>query len=472
MSDRIKSPKTPYLLNMNKVLKEVAIPASVPSVASNNGNKKPPRTCNKCGKKVYGAMPPHLQQCSALKTKGSSGGKCDNNTSKILADQVGDLVHQVDAAQDMASDAYQEAKELKQDLLEPAKEIKREIEVLELQAELDSLKNSTISPNPLDVTKIPTDGYSPAIYRWGDYTNVSKKMPGLVIGELDQCDYPTAMFHSERADYWLERGSLFALICQFVIGCMTGDALLCMSFILFDFVTHIIYRRWLQTGEMKHGLIIALVCQSVLGWIHLDMNISNKNPFFSSTRSATMNMVCDAWLIVLFIILDFLAYMIYRQWWQPGEKIKHIRLILIEKDQRRITKDFRPEMDRNTPMARQMVKVYNVRVEVRTNLGFRYYKDWMNTLPSQWFKPNGRTLKQVSINDGLLATALNRKTMMAARDHPEVAIDTMTRLVQANPQYQEDYHALLDTGSSIYRDMALICGAIVSRDPYHSNQHF
>lgn len=156
----------------------------------------------------------------------------------------------------------------------------------------------------------------------------------------------------------------------------------------------------------------------------------------------------------------------------PMEKIKHIRLVLVPKSERREARDWRPEFDRGDMLAKQRFNKFHVRVEVRTDAGYRYYKDWVSSLPKFWYKENQRTLKVVNINKGLMATALNRKTLLGSRASPEVAIDTMLRLMSSNPHYEEDLEYMRATGGSVYRDMAMVFGAVVSRDCYFPNEHF
>lgn len=156
----------------------------------------------------------------------------------------------------------------------------------------------------------------------------------------------------------------------------------------------------------------------------------------------------------------------------PMEKLIHMRLVLVPVSSIVQSVDHRPEMDRGDRLANTQFVKYQVAVEVKTDTGYRYYRNWVKTLNSHWYKSSGLSLKKVVLNSGLMATALNRKTMLASRDHPEVALDTMLRLISANSHYQEDYMELYQDGRSVYRDMALVCGAIVTRDVYLDNQHF
>jgi hypothetical protein len=166
-----------------------------------------------------------------------------------------------------------------------------------------------------------------------------------------------------------------------------------------------------------------------------------------------------------------------RWFFSTAEKIKSVRLVLIPRRRRTCVKDFRPEGDRTEKLNGSEFWYMHVAVEVRTKDGkcdaFRYYKDWeTGVLPDQWYKKNKRTLKTVLISPGLVSTALNRKTMMADNTKPEVAIDTMVRMLQANPHYQAELHVLASEGHNMYRDMCLVFGALIAKDVVHGNKYF
>jgi hypothetical protein len=132
--------------------------------------------------------------------------------------------------------------------------------------------------------------------------------------------------------------------------------------------------------------------------------------------------------------------------------------------------DARAHMDRTERLANTNLDTYQICVEVEYKNGFRYFSDWEG-IPCQWFERK-KCLKTVQLNEGLISTCLNRRTLVAAIGAPELAVEASLRLMQANPHYQEDYTRLLRDGRSTYRDMALVMGAIVSRDVYHVNLHF
>jgi hypothetical protein len=135
------------------------------------------------------------------------------------------------------------------------------------------------------------------------------------------------------------------------------------------------------------------------------------------------------------------------------------------------TDDNRPLFDRAERKARQKAATYTLYVEVRTDQGYRYYRYWPQ-LPEHWKKQIGGKLRSVDLDLALLPTLLNRRTLVAKSDNPELAFEMALRLMSASPAYQEDYNRLLHEGRSLYRDMALVAGTIVTKSVYHNNLHF
>jgi len=134
-------------------------------------------------------------------------------------------------------------------------------------------------------------------------------------------------------------------------------------------------------------------------------------------------------------------------------------------------KRFFPDFDREDKKYVPKFKQYQLFVETRF-FTMRHYQMTADDLSHHWLsdKP-GRKLKKVVLSEGLISTALNRKTMIGARINPAENLSTMLRLLSANPHYAENPN-YIRKGRSIYRDMALVCGAVVTRDVYHDNQHF
>lgn len=138
--------------------------------------------------------------------------------------------------------------------------------------------------------------------------------------------------------------------------------------------------------------------------------------------------------------------------------------------------DRRPELDRGEHRAKLVRQDYQLAVVVEDGSGFRLYKEFP-FLSKQWYvRPDAwfvdYRLLTVRLDNGLMATALNRLTLMKSKSEPHLALEACLRLVMANSAYQEDYTRLYNTGRSVYRDMALVAGAIVAKDIGHDNSAF
>jgi len=358
-----------------------------------------------------------------------------------MAKQCGDMIHQLDAAADVVGEIKKEAAELKADLTSPIQQIERELDTKKAQEKLDAFNNSYTTP-----TTLPDGDGDVVRGRYDDPVDyLPKRAAGvLTIGEMKLDDHPAHL--STGTGVRLGPIVFMFVLVNITIGCL---------FHVFCTESPV----WLSS--------LLAGCPDC-GWVDLILTLTISSLLGCGYLVAVLMMTYR----ILRAVAPLIHYIGIGVFCDPA-KLKHIRLVLIPRSKSRtLPQDMRPEMDRGERFSRNRIRDYSVCVEVRTNLGFCYYKSWANTLPSMWFKSHGRTLKRVSLNDGLMSTALNRKTLLASRDHPEVAIDTMTRLISANPHYQEDYLKLYDDGQSIYRDMSLVAGAIVSRDVYHSNEHF
>jgi len=353
--------------------------------------------------------------------KGSSGGG-----SAKLAEASGALVHQLQAADDVVKDVKREAQDLKADLQSRAAELKREIEENKLERELRGMKQLQ-EPPKLDISRKPV------------HVSASR-----MTDESPQC-------HRKQLE------------SVFVIGDLSLKA-----------ARQLLHREGLSAAVVVCWLILALAIGAGVGLaVHY---ASEHEP--SPKRFVADPLLCIVVAIstsLIFIIPPLIVHMCCNcGGFRDNSKIKHVRLIGVLKCTGDMDlPDSRPEMDRAEDLTKTRLACYRLLVEIRTARGYYYFKDWPeDNLPDQWYKPHGRTLKHVWLNVGLLSTALNRKTLLAARSKPAVAIDTMIRMISANPHYQEDLSNLIETGGSIYRDMSLICGAIVSRDPYTINESF
>lgn len=139
--------------------------------------------------------------------------------------------------------------------------------------------------------------------------------------------------------------------------------------------------------------------------------------------------------------------------------------------------DRRPEVDRSEHRAKLVRQDYQIAVAISSPEGFRLYRDYKWTY-GQWYKRkdfgilSDPRLITVRLDNGLMATALNRLTMTQSKKDPTIALESTLRLMKSNSAYQEDYNRLYNKGRSMYRDMALVCGAIVTKDIGHDNIAF
>lgn len=152
-----------------------------------------------------------------------------------------------------------------------------------------------------------------------------------------------------------------------------------------------------------------------------------------------------------------------------------IRLVAVPIRRLGDTSDFGPEFDQNERRKAHSFVKYQLAVEVKWLGGYLYFKDVFD-LSEQWRAAGrhgslGLRLKTLVLNEHLLATGINRKTMLASTSTPDVALATALRLVSSNGQYHE-HPEYVAKGRSSYRDMALVLGAVVTRSVYVDHEHF
>lgn len=147
-----------------------------------------------------------------------------------------------------------------------------------------------------------------------------------------------------------------------------------------------------------------------------------------------------------------------------------VNLVGVAVDTNEVKTDDRPEFDRGDKLAPQKFVDYKLYAEVRHGDNYVYLDHHSVVyLPEFWFDGLGRAsrLKTLHLNVGLMASALNRKTLgLRSNANKDAArIERSFRLVGNNSAYQEDYNRLLQTGDSSYSDMQLFAGTVLSGDP-------
>lgn len=148
--------------------------------------------------------------------------------------------------------------------------------------------------------------------------------------------------------------------------------------------------------------------------------------------------------------------------------------------------DDRPFFDKAAKRIAPELRDYQLAVQVKTASGYIYYKHWEG-LSRIWYKRREAyryfsklvfapididDLKKVRLDHKMINLCLNRKTLLANRDDPAVHVERALRMMEGAEAYQEDYQRLLAKGGSVYRDIAAVCGCILSQDPYRDSLHF
>lgn len=146
-----------------------------------------------------------------------------------------------------------------------------------------------------------------------------------------------------------------------------------------------------------------------------------------------------------------------------------VRLVGIPWHVTDLQRDDRPEFDRGDKLAPQKLVDYKLFVEVVFGRHHVYFDSRHDVdLPNYWFDgaSSAANLKTLHLNVGLMASALNRKTLAlrggGAKDAARV--ERSFRLVSSNAAYQEDYDKLMYDGTSSYSDMQLFAGTILTGD--------
>lgn len=148
-----------------------------------------------------------------------------------------------------------------------------------------------------------------------------------------------------------------------------------------------------------------------------------------------------------------------------------VRLVGVPRRVHTILTDDRPDFDRGEALGPQNFTDLDLCVELQTRTGeFRYMNGYKSlALPDFWFTDevhaNSRKLRRLNVNLSQLTDALNRKTL----EIPKVSrfaqrVDRATRMVAANPKYQENYRRKLETGDSSQEDLLLLACVMLTRD--------
>lgn len=199
---------------------------------------------------------------------------------------------------------------------------------------------------------------------------------------------------------------------------------------------------------------------SVIDWA-VFFNIENENVFgLESAGFVSLMIVLSQYPVAMISAALYFAY----------SRPVSIKLVGVPVATNMVVADDRPEFDRGDKLAPQQFVDYKLFVELRYGDEYLYLDHKKQVfLPSFWFEEMGSAtrLKILHLNVGLMASALNRKTLglKCGGSKDAARIERSFRLVSSNAAYQEDYNRLLQDGSSSYSDMQLFAGTVLSGDP-------
>lgn len=462
------------------------------TVEKNPGPPKPDTSsslnsvlCRVCNKEVPKPIIDHLKKAHPRDGKGGGGkSKADSSRgdkkSKLINESKADAADKEAAAKDSKKQRMDELKaeiadlkamvaQLKDpnNLKQRIDEIKTQIEFVKIKREVEILLESQ---DPVNFPKPPITPRPPtSIYRHG-ILGLPKLRPldgpiegKIVIGNLKRVGIG---FFTPFIIFMMLLVSLSTIIYGNVV-IKTALALaqvhpehdFCLALHLSDAVE--------LFGFVQVGFLFSVLLKVITFVLEL---------FLDSTFRMNLGICFNAYDVShLLFNLWALFYTIVTLYWIWGLRlsVKEIRLVAIPSDRATpILRDDRPLFDRSEKrMHEQTFRHYTLYVEMTTSRETYYFREW--DLPTIWKKTYGQKLKKnILLSPEMIPIMINRRTLMAKRDDPALALEAAVRLASSCPNYQEDYNALLTDGRSMYRDMALVMGAIVCKDVYHNNLHF
>lgn len=284
------------------------------------------------------------------------------------------------------------------------------------------------------------------------------KVPGLFIADLPPSVILTGGHRPYKWKEWLLMSIIIVALGLFII-----DFLLVMHFQSFigDKVFYATTTAGAQMflGGFQKRVYLSQKPDFVVGGVY---QTANGTTIYNQTNyAADISFARNLYSIVVYpaiIALVAVFLMSYKQ--------LSCKLVGIQVNTNEVIPDDRPEFDRGDKLAPQMFADYKLYVEVQYGGSFLYYSHRSDVqLPDFWYEKQGSDpqLRTLHLNVGLMASALNRKTLgLQHKSRDAARIDRAFRLVSNNSAYQEDYERALSSGQSSYSDMQLYAGTFLS----------
>lgn len=462
--------------------REIQLRLVMAGIESNPG----PHVCKKCGETVTGNMISHMKEKHPILVDCKHCGKTmdladlkkhlisehprkkKEESAKVVEVQVQKEVQQdlgvADAAQEVVQEHIDKHEDVKaQKAIAPEVLVQSEIDLIELEEKLSVVKIKYTTPNSgLPSTGLPNGpniGVSELFSR-AEYFCEAKMHNLLHIGELP-------------IDYVSNQAIHYGLLTEFVwLACYVGWVWLIEGIVVrvFNALSAYVAKEFV-TGFFKVATDLYLFYCAACYLFFLLMSV------FFCKRTARGNVKLPLCFIVSVTLIEL--HIFYQRILVYLGVLRPHRAVLVGRPTgavSRDTRDRRPELDRGEHFANTDRQQYQLLVIVKDPLGCRAYDTWPGLHPQWYDNPRmffaDQRLTTVELDNGLMSTALSRLTMLKSKKEPALALESCLRQITANSAYQEDYHRLYGTGRSVYRDMALVCGAIVAKDISYENSAF
>lgn len=417
------------------------------------------KVCNKCGACVPSKqIIAHLRSTHPIKKPARGAGKAESVAASLIAEK-----NQADGAVDTAKEIRDEAREINAEAKRIAKgpnsELKDELEKIELQSKIIRARDDadTLLESLGDHPRPGEEWSPPSIYTGFHRTKLCGR---IVVGEL---------YHTAGLKVFVGRFRSLVLLALILFALITTQAVAYLAIPLSRMVV-----TKFNCGFATTALEVE-IC-TIMNWDHFyDWSWGYNSPgdLFAHVTAHLLGLVWVAF---------FLAYLCSRRTGAVRSRLLACRT----SDFTQHYQDDRPIFDHSEKRSRDFQWAeYRLVVEHKLPKYYwcflknssRYYYETKNVdIPDQWKRTGknkkGKLKKHLLLSPQMMQIMVNRRTLTAKRDQPQEALDCALRMMSACSAYQEDYTQLTENGRSVYRDAALVYGAIVSKSVYHDNLHF